>query len=396
MTSLLVRLFVKDADRPEDPAVRDRCGRLAGAVGTASNLLLAVMKIAVGLLTGSISIMADAVNNLSDCASSVITLVGFKLSGIPADEEHPYGHARFEYLSGLAVSVLVLAIGLEFLKSSFLKTLRPEPVSFNAAVVIVLGASILLKFWQGRFYKEIAKRIGSTVLSATAADSRNDVLTTAVVLISALIAHFTGWHLDGPIGMAVAGFILWSGIGLVRETLDPLLGAAPDGELVEKLQKKILSYESVIGMHDLMVHNYGPGRCFASVHVEVPASQDCMESHEIIDRIERDCALQSKVDLVIHLDPVITDDEQLNELREFVAGVVREIDPQLSVHDFRMVRGQRFTNVIFDLTIPPRYKISDTELRRAIIARVRSLNEGYYCVITIDRSYTSNISDLRK
>jgi cation diffusion facilitator family transporter len=363
-------------------------------VGITSNLLLSCAKILIGFLTGSVAITADAVNNLSDCASSAITLIGFKLAGIPADEEHPYGHARFEYLSGLAVAVLVLVIGLEFLVTSVRKTVTPEPVSFSAAAFTVLFLSIGVKFWQGRFNKAVGERIGSAALVATAADSRNDVLTTSVVLVSSLIAHNTGWNLDGPIGIAVAAFILWSGVGLIRDTLHPLLGAAPEREMVELIQQKILSYDSVIGAHDLMVHNYGPGRSFASVHVEVPASQDVLVTHDIIDRIERDFSLEMQIDMVIHLDPVIVDDESLNELRAYVERAVESIDPALSVHDFRMAHGERFTNVIFELTVPPRYPTSDTQLRRRIIARVRELDPVYYCVITIDRSYTSSTGEM--
>lgn len=394
MTNVLVRMFIKDSGNIGNAHVRGQYGRLAGWVGILSNFALFLLKTFIGIMAGSIAITADAVNNLSDSASSVITLVGFRLSGMPADEEHPYGHARFEYISGLVVSFLILALGLQFLITSVQKAISPEQVRFNGVVAVILVLSILIKLWQGMFNKDIGKRIDSSALKATATDSLNDVITTAAVLLSAVIAHLTGLYLDGWMGILVAIFILVSGIRMIIETLNPLLGVAPDRSLVAGIQKRIMSYPSVLGMHDLIIHNYGPGRCFASAHVEVPASQDILVSHDIIDNIERDFATEMNIDLVIHLDPIITDDQRLSGFRGYVADAVREIDPVLTIHDFRMVEGHTHTNLIFDVVIPPRFYLTDTALRKAIGNKVCKLNENYYCVITVDRSYTSTKTEL--
>jgi cation diffusion facilitator family transporter len=337
--------------------------------------------------------MADAVNNLSDSASSVITLVAFKLAGAPADEEHPYGHARIEYISGLVVSFLILAIGVEFLISSVRKILEPSGVIFTPAVAVILLVSIAVKLWQGLFNKNVGERISSTALKATAADSLNDVVATVVVLAGAIIAHVSGYHLDGWMGLLVAAFILVSGVRMVIETISPLLGMAPDCDMVAELEQKILSYDSVLGIHDLMVHNYGPGRSFASVHVEVPASQDILISHDIIDNIEREVTGALGLELVIHLDPIVTDDERLSGYRKYVADAVKELDPQLTIHDFRMVEGKTHTNLIFDVVVPPRYEMTDNALREVISRQVCKLQENLFCVITVDRSYTSTRGD---
>lgn len=390
MTNLLVRLFVKNSGDTTNLVVRERYGKLAGAVGIASNLLLFLLKLLVGLFSGSIAILADAVNNLSDCASSVITLAGFHLAALPPDEKHPYGHARFEYISGLAVSFLILAIGFQFLLSSVRKIITPAEVVFSTTVALILAVSILVKLWQGLFNRNIGRRIASDALRATAVDSINDVVSTSVVLAGLLLAHFTGWNLDGWFGLAVAVFILVSGVQLVAETLNPLLGTAPAREQVQQLEEKILGYESVLGLHDLVIHNYGPGRSFASAHVEVPANQDILLSHDIIDNIERDVARELQIELVVHLDPLVTDNEQLTGCRQEVQGILQEIDPALSMHDFRMVEGKTHTNLIFDVVVPPRYHTTDKALRAETGRRVRQrLGEGMYCVITIDRSYTA-------
>lgn len=389
MTAFLIKAFVRDYKDVQSPAVRERYGRLAGVVGICSNLLLFAAKLVIGLISGSISIMADAVNNLSDCASSVITLLGFKLAGMPADDEHPYGHARFEYISGLAVSFLILVIGYQFLVSSVKKIINPEPVEFSWVIATVLILSMLMKLWQGLFNKKTGEAIDSAALTAAAADSRNDVIATAAVLAGAVIGHLTGFLIDGFMGLLVAVFILVSGIGLVRETISPLLGMAPDSELVAEIRNKITGYDSVLGMHDLVVHNYGPGRCFASVHVEFPASQDIMTSHDISDRIEHDFAEDLGLELVVHLDPVVVDDERTCALRSFVAGIAGEIDEQLTTHDFRMVERPNRTNLIFDVAVPPRYEMTDNELREVFTKKIKALSENYYAVITVDRSYTS-------
>lgn len=389
MTALLVRLFVRDHQNTADPAVRLRYGRLAGIMGIVTNLLLFAAKLLAGIISGSISIMADAFNNFSDCASSAITLVGFKLSGKPADEHHPYGHARYEYISGLVVSFLVLVIGVEFLQSSLGKILNPAPVEYSTLLLIILALSILLKIWQSLFNQSLGKRIGSATLTATAADSRNDVITTSVVLAGSLIARYTGLALDGWLGLAVSVFILVSGVGLVRDILNPLLGTAPDPELLEALRVRIMAAPSVLGVHDLVVHSYGAGRVFASAHVEMPAEHDLLASHDIIDAVERKVDREMSISLVIHLDPVITADEDLNTARRQVEEAAREIDPALEVHDFRMVRYQSHNKLIFEVTVPPLYKVEDDELRGLLHNKIAATEGDCRCVISIDRGYTS-------
>ena len=391
MTQLLIRFFVKDNQNIHNPAVREEYGKLAGLVGIISNLLLFAAKIFAGIISGSLSITADAVNNLSDSSSSLITLLGFRLSGIPADEDHPYGHARYEYISGLIVSCMIIVIGFQFLISSVRKIFDPSSPEYSGLFWVILIASMLVKVWQSMFNAKVGKIIDSSSLAATAADSRNDVITTGVVLVSAMFSHFTGIIVDGYIGTVVAGFILYSGIGLIKQTLSPLLGEAPDAALVAEIQKKIMSYDSVIGLHDLMVHNYGPQRRFASVHVEFPAEQDIMLSHDIIDTIERDFAADMQICLVVHLDPVITSDPKLDELRSKVQEIAHGISPELDTHDFRMVSGLSHCNLIFDVVVPPRYNVSNRTLRRMISDEVKKINPDYFCVITVDRSYIPSV-----
>lgn len=389
MTNLLIRLFIKNSDDVTNEKVRTRYGMLSGAVGICTNLLLFTGKITAGLLSNSISIIADAINNLSDASSSVITLVGFKLSGKPADKEHPFGHARFEYLSGLAVAIIIMLIGVELGKTSINKIINPESVTFNLLSLCVLVGSMLLKLWQGLFYRKISKKISSTALIASATDSISDVITTGAVLTSALIAHFTGLKLDAYMGLAVAAFILYSGGKLVVETINPILGEAPDNELVEAIEDKIHSYQGVLGIHDLMVHSYGPAKIFASVHVEVSASEDIMLSHDLIDNIEREVGQELGIQLVVHLDPIVVDDPQVNELRAFVKDVVSDIDSQVTMHDFRAVQGPTHTNLIFDIVVPYGSKKDKDELVNEIAARIKQRDERLFAVITVDSSYVS-------
>lgn len=386
MTEFLVRRFVRRYEHTEDPAVRTAYGNLAGAVGIACNALLCAAKLLVGTLFGSISVTADAVNNLSDASSSIITLVGFKLSAKPADKEHPYGHARIEYLAGLAVSVLIIVIGFELARTSLDKILHPTPVAFSWLTVAVLVGSIGVKLWMAVFNRAIGRRIGSSTLQATATDSRNDVISTAAVLAALALGQATHLVLDGWMGLAVALFILYSGIGLIKETVDPLLGEAPSEELTQYIARKVLSYEGVLGTHDLMVHDYGPGRCFASVHVEMAAEKDVLESHDIIDNIEREVGHEMNLNLVIHMDPVVTDDERLNQLHAQVQQIVVGIDSDLSMHDFRAVFGPTHTNLVFDVVVPPGFSLSDSELSRRIEQQVQTLG-SYFCVITVDHNY---------
>lgn len=386
MTGLLIKLFVKDNKNIQNVKVRASYGKLSGWVGIVCNILLCAGKFIVGFISGSVSVTADAANNLSDASSSIINLLGFKLAEQSADEEHPYGHARYEYISGFIIAVLVLMIGFELFKGSIEKVVSPSPVEFSWVTIGVLAASILVKLWMMLFNKKVGKLISSQSLEATAADSRNDCLSTLAVLIAALISHFTAVELDGWMGILVAVFILYSGIGLVREAMSPLLGKAPDEETVEHIREKVMSYEGVLGTHDLMVHDYGPGRIFASVHVEMAAERDVLESHDVIDNIERDF-LREGLNLVVHFDPIVTSDSAVGDTRREISAIVEKIDERLTIHDLRMVPGPTHTNVIFDCVVPHKFSMSDEELKAEISRFVRQQHENYFCVITVENSY---------
>ena len=386
MIEFLIRRFVPDWQQVQRTDVRERYGTLAAAVGILSNIFLCIIKGLIGLFSGSIAVTADAVNNLSDAGSSVITLLAFKIAGKPADEEHPYGHARMEYISGMAVSFIIILLGLELMGSSFEKILHPEEVGVSALTYLVLIVSIAVKLWQGMFNRNLGKRISSEALQATAADSLNDVFSTGAVLLSTLVYQFTAIPIDGWVGMLVAIFITVSGVNLIMETGSPLLGQAPDPQMVRELEEKITAYDGVIGIHDLQVHNYGPGRVFATVHAEVPANRDILVSHDIIDNIEREVGHEMNLNLVIHMDPVVTDDERLNQLHAQVQQIVAGIDSNLSMHDFRAVFGPTHTNLVFDVVVPPGFSLSDSELSRRIEQQVQTLG-SYFCVITVDHNY---------
>ena len=386
MIEFLIRRFVPDWQQVQRTDVRERYGTLAAAVGILSNIFLCIIKGLIGLFSGSIAVTADAVNNLSDAGSSVITLLAFKIAGKPADEEHPYGHARMEYISGMAVSFIIILLGLELMGSSFEKILHPEEVGVSALTYLVPIVSIAPKLWQGMFNRSLGKRISSEPLQATAADSLNDVFSTGAVLLSTLVYQFTAIPIDGWVGMLVAIFITVSGVKLIMETGSPLLGQAPDPQMVRELEEKITAYDGVIGIHDLQVHNYGPGRVFATVHAEVPANRDILVSHDIIDNIEREVGHEMNLNLVIHMDPVVTDDERLNQLHAQVQQIVAGIDSNLSMHDFRAVFGPTHTNLVFDVVVPPGFSLSDSELSRRIEQQVQTLG-SYFCVITVDHNY---------
>lgn len=390
MTEWLVRRFVKNYQESDDPKVRMAYGKFAGVVGIVCNVLLCLGKGVAGLVSGSVSIVADAVNNLSDASSNIISLLGFKLAGKPADSGHPYGHGRYEYLSGLLVAVLIVVIGVELVKSSIEKIANPEPTDFSWVVVGILIASILVKLWMALFNRTIGRRIGSTTLEATAIDSRNDVVTTAAVLAALLVSHYTDFELDGWAGLVVGAFIVWSGIGLVRDTVNPLLGTAPSPELVEHIRSKIMGYPGVLGTHDLMVHDYGPGRQFASVHVEMAAEADVLASHDVIDNIEQDFLREDGLVMTIHFDPIVTADESVNNLRHWLESLVKGIDERLSIHDLRTVPGPTHTNVIFDCLKPHEVELTDAELREKICALVEKEHPEYSCKITVDASYVSS------
>lgn len=390
MTEWLVRHFVRMSEQTDDPAVRMRYGQFAGIVGIICNVMLCLGKGAIGLVSGSVSIVADAVNNLSDAASNIVSLLGFKLASRPADPEHPYGHGRYEYLAGLVVAALVLAIGINLAWSSVQKIIAPSPTEFSGALVAVLVLSIAVKLWMAAFNRSIGRRIHSDTLEATAVDSRNDVISTAAVLSCACISRATGVDLDGWAGLAVGAFICWSGVGLLRDTVSPLLGQAPSPELVEHIHDKILSYPGVLGTHDLMVHDYGPGRQFASAHVEMAAEADPLESHDLIDNIEQDFKMEDGLIVTLHYDPIVTDDPEVRDMRHWISHAVEEIDPRITVHDLRCVPGPTHTNVIFDCVRPAESALSADELRE----RVARLVQGHYprtiAKITVDESYVSS------
>ena len=388
MTNLLLKLFAKLNKNTGKSRLREQYGVFASIVGIATNILLFIIKLVIGIIANSISIIADAINNLSDSGASIVTLVCFKISGKPADAEHPYGHARAEYISSLIVSFIIVILGFELIRNSIAKIINPETLVFNTVTILILVISILIKFWQSRFYKKIAQIIDSKALLATSVDSRNDVLATLGVLLGVIITNWTGFNLDGYIGVVIASLILISGIKLVMETINPLLGEAPTKDLVNKITQKILSYDGILGVHDLAVHSYGEGKCFASVHCEVPADKDFMESHDLIDNIERDFLKEDKIHLVIHLDPVVTNDEKTNRLKDQVEELIKQISPSISMHDFRVVWGVSHSNLIFDVVVPYAYESSEEELISLITEKIQQLNKNYYPVITIDRSYT--------
>jgi cation diffusion facilitator family transporter len=385
MTQLLLRLFVKGYKDPTDSRVRSRIGKLSGVVGIVCNLLLFVFKLAVGILSGAVSITADAMNNLSDATSALVTFVGFKLAEKPADADHPYGHARYEYLSGLAVAGLIVVIGFELAKTSVEKILHPAEVLFSLPVCIVLVGSILMKLWMGLFNRRLGKMVNSTALLATAADSRNDAISTAAVLVAGILGTAFGWKIDGWMGLAVALFILYSGVMLARETISPLLGENASPELKEQIAQLVSSVPEVLGYHDLMVHDYGPGQRFASMHVEMDQSADPLTCHELIDNLERACLQQLQVNLIIHYDPVVTDDPEMNRMRQIVQQLLRQQDERICIHDFRMVRGQGHSNLIFDAELPPDLMRRQTQIKRQLDEDLAAAEPGtYYTVVTFD------------
>ncbi len=383
MTNILLKLFLpKDAN---DPKTRTSVGTLSGIVGIVCNLILFAFKLLVGTLTGSVSITADAMNNLTDASSSIVTLLGFRLSEKPADEEHPYGHARYEYLSALAVAAMILVIGFELAKTSVEKIFSPSDVSFSVAAIVVLAASIAVKLWLSLFNTRLGRMIDSSALLATAADSRNDCISTAAVLIAMLIEHFTKVHIDGFVGFAVAAFILVSGWNLAKETISPLLGENADPAMRANLIALIRTCPKVLGYHDLMVHDYGPGQRFASIHVEMDKNEDPLQCHELIDDLERESLEKYGVHLVIHYDPVVVGDPELDRMRSLVMHILQVKDPRLSIHDFRMVPGNGHTNLIFDVALPTDLCGEEEAIRHSLEKALNDLGGmTYYVVITFD------------
>ena len=387
MVSLLARWLIRDWESVHTPSVRRAYGVLCGAVGILLNALLFAGKLFAGTLSGSIAITADAFNNLSDAASSLITLIGFRMAGQKPDPEHPFGHGRIEYISGFIVSMAILLMGFELLSSSVQKIVSPEPVSFSPLAAGILVASIAVKLYMCFYNRRVGKKIDSAAMRATAMDSLSDSVATAVVLVAMLVGHWTNLMIDGWCGLLVALFILYAGVNAAKETIGPLLGQPPTREFVEQIEQYVLSYDSVVGLHDLIVHNYGPGRTMISLHAEVPVTADILEMHDMIDNIEHGLRERMGCEAVIHMDPVVLDDERLSALRETVRGLAAEIDPAITIHDFRMVSGPTHTNLIFDAVVPYKFRLSDEEVRRQLSERIRALDGNYYAVIDIDKSY---------
>ena len=379
MVSWMLRKLKIDLQSPDG---RAKAGSFAGAVGICCNVTLFLLKVTAGLLSGSLAIAADGFNNLSDAAASVVTLLGFRFSRKPADAHHPYGHARAEYLSGLCVAVLILFIGVELAKSSVGKILAPEPVELSGLTIGILAVSIGMKLWMSLFVGKLGKMIGSKTLEATSADSRNDVIATSAVLASCLVSAFTRLQIDGWAGLAVAVFILFSGYGIARETVSVLLGEQADRELVEKLQKLVLRHEGILGIHDLLVHDYGPGRCFASAHVELSAEEDPLVCHEIIDHMECDALAELNVHLVIHYDPVPVNDAEWGRLKELVEQIVENTGERMSVHSLHIDRRHGLKRLVFDLTVP--YGVEQDRIREQIVAQLRAQGVAYPVTVRFD------------
>lgn len=385
MTKTLIRLFVRDAENTRDVRVRERYGVLSGAVGIACNVLLFALKLVIGLLTGSISIAADAFNNLSDGLSCLISIVGFKVAGKEPDAKHPFGYGRTEYIAGLVVSFIIVLVGFEFLKTSVERILHPAPVAFSWVLMAILAVSMLVKLWMGAFNVQIGWRIDSPVLMAAGQDSRNDVITTGVVMIGMIAGRFTPLPVDGYIGVLVALFIVWAGIGIARDTVAPLLGEAADPEIAEHIGQIVMDSPYIVGVHDLIVHNYGAGRSLASLHAEVPSDSDFVAVHEVIDEAEKRVWQQTGVYVVIHMDPIDVNNAHVAALREQVDHVLREIDENLSMHDFRVVDGARQINLIFDVVVPFSYgNEAKRDLMMTIRDKLKEIDERYNPVVTFD------------
>ncbi|MBO5049501.1 MAG: cation transporter [Oscillospiraceae bacterium] len=389
MTKLLLRLFIKED--PQTPKGRSAVGKLSGFVGIFCNFVLFILKLTVGTLVGSLSMTADAMNNLTDATSSVVTLVGFRLAEKPADEDHPYGHARYEYLSGLAVAALIVVIGFELGKGSVEKILSPTPVSMTLPAVLVLVGSVLLKLWLSLFNRKLGKTISSQTLLATAADSRNDMIATSAVLLAMAVEKVSGWQVDGYMGLLVALFILYSGITLAKDTISPLLGENADPALQEDIVRIVESEPLVLGYHDLMVHDYGPGQRFASMHVEMDEQESALHCHEVIDNLERICLKELNVHLVIHYDPIVTGDAQLEYMRSLVLSCLKEQDERISIHDFRMVKGQGHTNLIFDIALPADLMSAQKKIKGFLDEKLNDLSEETcYTVVNFDLANFNN------
>lgn len=388
MTDLIVKTFIKDYKNVTDSKVRMKYGILSGCVGIVLNVVLCLMKFFVGSMTGSIAITADAVNNLSDAGSSAVTVFGFKMAGKPADRDHPFGHGRIEYITAMIVSFIILFMGIELAIQSVEKIRSPENVQFSLIGAVIIAVSILGKLWLAFFNKSLGRKINSPAMTAVVADSISDIAATSITLIALILSNFfPNLHIDGWLGIVVACFVLKAGLDIFRDTLSTLIGKSPSKELVEALKKKILSYDHVSGIHDLIVHSYGPGREFATVHVEMPSDLNVMVGHNIIDDIENDVKKEMGIDLTIHYDPIEVNNERVTELKEITENVVRKVNPELSIHDFRIVDGPMHTNLIFDVVIPYGFKESPKEIISEISSQISEINSSYFTVIKAEHSF---------
>ena len=388
MTDFLVNKFIKDSTNIESTEVRTRYGMLASVVGIFCNVLLFSVKLTIGLILSSLAVTADAFNNLSDAASSIISFIGVKMAGKPADAEHPFGHGRIEYIAALIVSFLVIEVGFTFFKSSISKILHPEEISFDLVPFVILILSILVKLWMAFFNNKLGKRIDSKVMLATAADSLGDVITTSATVLSIIICHFTSINVDAIAGLIVSAIVIWSGISIAKDTLEPLIGERVPAELYQKITDIVESYDGIVGTHDLIVHNYGPNRSMATIHAEVPNDINIDVSHEIIDKIERDVKKDLNILLVIHMDPVEMRDEEVLSLREKTSRIVHALDPELNFHDFLVLKENEQRNLIFDLVIPDSYSEKDANrVMHQLVSLLHEMDENVECIITLDRSF---------
>ena len=386
MSNLLIKLFVKDYQNTENEAVRTRLGTLSGMVGILLNILLSVSKVIFGLITKSISIIADGANNSFDAISSIINLVGFKISGKPADDEHPFGHGRVEYVSALTLAFFILIMGVELIKTSVDKFRNPETVVFSVPAVLVLVFSILAKLWLAFFNRRIGKMINSVAVNAVVTDSLGDIAATSCSLIALVCSKFTDWPIDAVMGIVVALVIIYAGIDIIKGTMGPLLGEPPEKETVDRLEKLVMSYDGIVGIHDLVLHSYGHSKVYGSLHAEVPADIDILHSHDTIDLIEREVKRQLGIEISIHMEPIIND-ERTHELKDMVCEIVTEICSDASMHDFRVVDGPTHTNLIFDVVLPRKSGITEEDFKKSVDEQVKKKDKKFFTVINIDRSF---------
>lgn len=387
MTNFLIKFFVKNYKDTTNPNVRLNFGIFSGIVGICCNIILSVAKFIAGILSSSIATTADAFNNLSDAGSSIVSLVGFKVAGLPADDDHPFGHGRAEYISGFIVSMVITLMGVELAKSSFNKIINPQKIEFSIISLVILSISILVKLWMFFFNKNISKKIQSATIRATSVDSLVDVIATTAVVISMLVSYFTSLNIDAYAGSLVSLFIIYTGFATAKDTLDPLLGQQPDIELVNSIQKRVLSYSGIVGIHDLIVHNYGSNKKLISLHAEVPCTVDILDIHDTIDNIERQIKQEFGCETVIHMDPIVVDDVVTLAMKERILALTKLIDNSIDIHDFRMVEGKTHTNLIFDVVVPYKFRLTDSEIIEAIANAVKILDGTYKVIITVDKAY---------